>query len=574
MIEETKRQLLEAKSQDDFLSLICQVSKKEAFSDEDYLVQALIELHNSSQIDLVKLLHSSDSSCIEQNYFNLNKTFAQALPDLAADAEDVIKCISHLSFHAGSDCGLYEAFKSFCKVKPERPDQSVQFILNKKNAQYPPYFLSNAILAAHETEADWAISMIELLTKHPLETFRQQGYFAAACLVSNESQSERLWKILKHSSETEIDESSKAALLRAILRHGIQVHSHWDRIYELLESFLINPSSNLLHEISTQVAFERTELPEKLLTLLIEQLRTITPQEKAIIDNIDYLLVKLFKKELNLLATSLLESLICQKIEITAFDYLSNYLLKNNFSLFSQLATKWFLSADKYLCEAVSDLSVKSGGKNIELNADLSILDNDIKKVFVCQKAIGWLFASAATTGNFILSLYGTCTLDTQAELEQLLFEPLLLSYPGEFGKFLEHKAEEGVHSELCSRLLAKLEKYHAALDKIHHIKELRSPSENVRIYWKNINLSMQKAQDDGPKSIFENLFTVQNLLYGNSSIYYIHDGSDKKHRAEMKMIKRSFSTEMPRLNVIDPEGLNYLLKVFRVSRIKNETNS
>lgn len=574
MIEETKRQLLEAKSQDDFLTLICQASEKEAFSDENHLVQALIELHNSSQIDLVKLLHSSDGGGIEHNYFKLGKTFAQALPTLAADTETVIKCISHLSSLAGSDCGLYEAFKDFCRVKPERPDQSIQFILNKKNAKYPHYFLSNAILAAHETEVNWAISMIELLTEHSLQTFRQQGYFAAACLVSNESQSERLWKILKHSSETEIDESSKAALFRAILRHGIQIHSHWDRIYELLESFLINPSSDLLHEISTQIAFERAELPEKLLELLIDQLRTVTPKEKAIIDNIDYLLVKLFKKELNLLATSLLESLICQKIEITAFDYLSNYLIDKNFYLFSQLATKWFLSADKYLCKAISDLSAKSGGKNIELNADLSILDNDMKKVFVCQKAIGWLFASAATTGNFILSLYGTCSPDAQTELEQLLFEPLLLSYPGEFGTFLKQKAEEGAHVEICSRLLAKLEEYHADLDKIHHIKELRSPSENVRIYWKNVNLSMQKARDDGPKSIFENLFTVQNLLYGNSSIYYVHDGSDKKHRAEMKMSKISFSTEMPRLSVIDPEGLNYLLKVFRVSRLKNETNS
>lgn len=574
MIEETKRQLLEAKSHDDFLTLICQVYEKEDLSGEDYLVQALIELHNSSQIDLVKLLHSSDGGCVEHNYFKLSKAFAQALPTLAADTEAVIKCISHLSSLAGSDCGLYEAFKDFCKVKPERPAQSVQFILNKKNAQYPHYFLSNAILAAHETEVDWAVKMIGLLTEHSLQTFRQQGYFAAACLMPDESQSERLWKILKHSSETEIDESSKAALFRAILRHGIQFHSHWDRIYELLESFLINPSSNLLHEISRQIAFERTELPEKLLTLLIEHLRTITPQEKAIIDNIDYLLVKLFKQELNLLATSLLESLICQNIELSAFDYLSSYLLENHSSLLSQLATKWFLSADKYLCKAVSDLLARSGDKNIELSADLSILDSDMKKVFVCQKAVGWLFASAATTGNFIISLYGTCTLGTQAELEQLLFEPLLLSYPGEFGKFLEHKADEGVHNELCSRLLAKLEKYHADLDKIHHIKELRSPSENVRIYWKNVNLSMQKARDDGPKSIFENLFTVQNLLYGNSSIYYVHDGFDKKHRAEMKMNKISFSTEMPRLNVIDPEGLNYLLKVFRVSRLKNETNS
>ncbi len=84
----------------------------------------------------------------------------------------------------------------------------------------------------------------------------------------------------------------------------------------------------------------------------------------------------------------------------------------------------------------------------------------------------------------------------------------------------------------------------------------------------------MQKARDEGPKPLFEQIFTVQNLLYGNSSICYIHDGNGEQRRQEMEMQTISHSSEMPILNVINPEKLDYMLRLYRYGSMNNEADS
>lgn len=44
--------------------------------------------------------------------------------------------------------------------------------------------------------------------------------------------------------------------------------------------------------------------------------------------------------------------------------------------------------------------------------------------------------------------------------------------------------------------------------------------------------------------------------------------------RQEMQMHSFSHSAEMPTLNILDPESLDYSLRIFRCERMKNEINS
>ncbi|WP_342652073.1 hypothetical protein NM449_02295 [Vibrio metschnikovii] len=86
----------------------------------------------------------------------------------------------------------------------------------------------------------------------------------------------------------------------------------------------------------------------------------------------------------------------------------------------------------------------------------------------------------------------------------------------------------------------------------------------------------MQAAYEDASRgSIFFDLIEMkQTLLYGNSSIYYMQLGDGEQVRQETQMHSFSHSTEMPRLNVLDPESLDYILRVYRYERMKNEANS
>lgn len=68
-------------------------------------------------------------------------------------------------------------------------------------------------------------------------------------------------------------------------------------------------------------------------------------------------------------------------------------------------------------------------------------------------------------------------------------------------------------------------------------------------------------------KSILALLATRQVLLYGHKSISYFEGPGGKKQRSEMKMHSFSHSIESPRLDILEPFDLDYMLRVFRAMR-------
>ena len=205
----------------------------------------------------------------------------------------------------------------------------------------------------------------------------------------------------------------------------------------------------------------------------------------------------------------------------------------------------------------------------------MALLGDEVKQIFVSHKAIGWLFTRPVVAASFILSIYETASRTTRKELEQVLYEPLLLSYPGELKRFFHSCIDKGFQAHLCECLLSKLQAYHSDIEKVSGLKEMMAPRENISVYWKESNKSMQAAYEDASRgSINDLIATKKTLLYGNSSIYYIHRGDGEQVRQEMQMQSFSHSTEMPRLNVLDPESLDYILRVYRCERMKNEANS
>ncbi|MFT5716747.1 MAG: hypothetical protein ACI9T7_000925 [Oleiphilaceae bacterium] len=578
LLETTKIQLLEARETS--ASVLAQIDKiysQEIRSEDRFLANALSELHNAGEIDVIQLVKGVDKSSTEYDFFAVLHTLEQTLPAMTANVEDILNGLVHLVQQAGRDLaigGVYNSFQSYCSLNPSRPIKSIEFILSQdENTSYAS-FLSSSLLAIHSQDAESAIQTIEPLLCHKSASIRDQTYFALGRLDVDEGQSKVLWQLLSGSTERESDGAANASLLRAILNHGDRFPSYWTTIEKLLKTYLISTSPEVQYEISNIVAFQRVDIQENVLKLLLEQLAYVSPDHKGIISNINHLLVRLIEKNLTTLAIELLESILIRGVPMSSLDYFSRKLLNTYKDLLNQLITKWFLSGESSLCRGVSDLLHDVTKKNIELSADISILDSDKKQRFVCHKVVGWLFTMPVAAGSFLLSVYETGLDSVKRSIEQLLYNPLLLSYPGQVKEYLQTNIEIERQVELCERLLGELRQYHENLGQVSHLRELRAPSKNLDSYWKDLNRSMQRVSDEGPKSFFQEMCTIQNLLYGNSSIFYVHDGSGEQRRREMKMHTVSHSSEMPRLNVIDPENLEYMLRVYRYESMNNEANS
>ncbi|MCP3289186.1 hypothetical protein [Aeromonas hydrophila] len=574
-LEETKCTLLNARGNvENLLTLINELYRQQIESECIFLTEALSELHNTGEIDLLKILEAVNDTPYKNNLYAIMGVLETTLPSLDAKVEDVLHCLIKLTELAGGNI-VYGAFGCFCRVDNSRPRDSLDFILKQtKIDSYSP-FIFYAIMAYDSGQIAESIKVVKILIANSNEVVRNQAYNVLGRLSITENQASIIWDIINSSAINEHDDTCRASILRSTLHFGHSFPSYWPHIQRLLASFVDGASPNILYAISNTIAFQSINIPESIQKLLIKQLYKMPPEHSHIINDIDYLLVNLVNKESYSISIELLESILSCGVELRSLSYFSNELLGKYTKFRNHIITKWFLYGEESLCHNISILLHDVTGKDIELHADMTLLDNEEKKIFASRKAVGWLFTRPIATASFILSIFEAASKATREKLEQILYNPLLLSYPGDLKNLFQAYIDKGDQESICQCLLDKLEIHHSNISKASKLKELTAPSDNINSYWKDFYKDMQRAQEEASEHSFIRMVaTTQRLLYGNSSIYYIHQMDGQSSRQEMQMHSFSHSAEMPTLNILDPESLDYSLRVFRCERMKNEIDS
>ncbi|MBT0087039.1 hypothetical protein BBM03_07910 [Vibrio parahaemolyticus] len=574
-LEEIKARLLTAsETAESLLAQVYDLYVQSLQSEETLLVEALTDLHNSGDINLIKLMGHLDKRTFRHDIYSILQVFESTLPSLNTNVKDVLHCLVYLNQQVDSG-GLFGAFERFCCMEKERPRISINVIMSQSELdQYAP-FISSSILAYELKHVADAIHMTKNLIAHKNKTIRSQAYFALGRLNVDDAHAKLIWKMLSESANVEHDGECKATLLSATFHFGEKFPSYWAQIGDFLAAFVEKGCPEVTYKISSILAFQKVELPNDILHLMIKPLFSISPEQNGTIRNIDYVLVRLIEKHSSSIAIELLESILALDIRITELGYFSRKLLSDQQDLLNHIVTRWFLSGEVSLCRSTLEILQTITSKDIKLKADLALIDDDVKQVFASHKAVGWWFTHPITAASFILSIYEAASITSRKELERILYDPLLLSYPGDLERFFQSCMKEGIQESLCRNLLGKLDTYHADIERVSGLKELMAPNENLNAFWKDANKEMETAYEKASKfSILQDIATTQTLLYGNSSIYYLRQGDGTRVRQEMPMQSFSHSTEMPRLNVLDPESLDYALRVYRCERMKDEVNS
>ncbi|TOB48277.1 hypothetical protein CGK04_23145, partial [Vibrio parahaemolyticus] len=316
-LEETKASLLAAsETADGLLAQINDLYIQEIRTEEKILKEALSELHNSGEIDLVEIVRGVDKSSNGYDFFTTLHAFESALPLLNASVDDVLRCLVHLTQQDGSS-GVYGAFERFCRAQASRPRYSVGFILAQSELSTYAPFLSSSILAYDSNHVTEAIQTIENLIADRHELIRRQAYFTLGRLDVGETQANVIWRILNNSARNECDSDCCASILKSMLCFGQTFPSYWQPIEDILLTFVEGASPEVIYEISDIVAFQRVALPQSVLELLVKQLFNVSPEHNSTVSNINYVLVKLVKSGSTSVAVELLESILAVGVEIT-----------------------------------------------------------------------------------------------------------------------------------------------------------------------------------------------------------------------------------------------------------------
>jgi hypothetical protein len=213
-------------------------------------------------------------------------------------------------------------------------------------------------------------------------------------------------------------------------------------------------------------------------------------------------------------------------------------------------------------------------GTEIPLCVDLEELHpvTDIRIVFCARKVIGYLFMRPVSAASLVLSLLEHIDdKEAQVELESLLFDPLMLNYSGAVRKYLLEQMSTRLESVRSSikRAIDALERYIEDLRSVPELPALHPSQSQKAAQQLHFSAQMTKAYEQAQQqSVLLSLVTKSVILYGNRSIHYITSPDGESHRQELQMASHGSEFEVPRQSVVDPGGLDMMLRIFRNEKV------
>lgn len=548
--------------------------------DRDDLAREIASLHNEGLVNVVAEFFVLKNTPEGPDFFLTRHVFEQALPYLNAPVDAVMRCVVQLCREAGQDLmagSILSGYIDFCVKDVERPSSALKLI----EADFNTFgdLLAATVSAGSQFDNSYYLAALLRLANHPDIEVRRHAVFSLARIqwqkglnVPN-SAVVALGRIV----EEETDDRLLATAIKSAFALWQQDKTHEKRLIGQVREALKKGGKISLHAASELLMFNTQELPATLLQLLIEHLKRVDSESIGTLDNIDYGIARLLDLENAELGLDFLERLLLahdESVNVNVFDS-SVAKICQNAKLLNKVATRWFMRGDRMLCEAVYEVTSTHfrNGPRIEIDASELRACDYVHIVFIARKAIGYFFMQPVTAASMVISLMHHVSDDeTLDALGKLLFDPLLMNYPGSTRDYVKDQAnqENGKVKQAIDSALASIEEYLEALHSVPVLPALHISQSQCESYRRHTSEAMAKSMKAAEKkSFFSNLFATSTLLYGNKSINYIYMGTGEPHRMETPLSSHSVSMEFPRMDNIDPYGLNYMLRVFQLEQFQ-----
>jgi len=552
---------------------------RENWKNLDVLVADLIRLHNSKDINLIasfSTLKNELNSGAE--FFSTRHILEKSLPELDAPIAEVMECVINLVKEAGQDMAagtLLPPFTDFCASNASRPREAISLIEKLPEKYFD--LLPQVIIAGARLDVELYLDIAVRLAKSDDIELRRRVAFSLG-RIENIKESRLIEKAilcLEGAVQEETDDRLLGNVIDSVFNLWKQTKTHVERITVIIDKALLQGDDYTLHIGARLFGFNK-EIPTSILDSFLTHLLRIKPENTGSLNYLDHGLTYLIEqgshKGIVFLENLLLEN--PEKLSIIIFDSTMRELFKNQNNILNRLMTRWFINGDRVLCDGISGITGLAHENNIQLAVDPSDFDCSQSNliIFLARKAIGYLFSTPVTAASILVSLMHYATGETMQILINLLFDFLLINYPGDVGDYLRKKI--GTETEDVKKSLETTIKlyddYFEGIKSTGNIPELY-PSQSQRdTYNRRFSKIMEQAMKDAQKdSVFLSFVSTSVLLYGRKSIDYVYSTDGQFNRMEIPLQAHSTEIEFPRITNIDPFGLDYTLRVFRAERIK-----
>lgn len=574
-----KETLLAASKAGKFLETVYAISLTEQEENDD-LTLDIAALHNEGLLDVVEAFKNLKIiSSGGPDFFLTRDIFEKTLPHLNAPVKAVMNCVLQLHEDAGQDRAastIFDSFVGFCAKDPSRPLEALKEIEAKPEELLD--MLPATIAAGSQIDLPHYLAEVIRLSQHPNLQTRRRALFAMSKVrwPQAENVPDSAIASLELSAAKEHDDETLASVVKSAFALFQQDKATELRVTAIITKSLEKGGEFTLHSSSQIFGLSKTPLPSPLLDLLLAHLKRAKPENRETLNNVDYGIARLLKSEP---AKSLrfLEDLLtvhAGQLRMKAFDSVCSKILKNN-ALLCKILTRWFLGGDPLLCESAHEICETHHGDDLRIEIDATELQpaDLIHVLFVARKAIGYFFTKPITAASVVTSLIRLVPDDeTRNALGQLLFDPLLLNYPGSVRDYIRTQTEQetGTANNTLQKALIALDEYLEVLGTVPKLPALhpsQAQRESYRRYMSDSTAKSMKAAER--QSVFFGLFSKSTLLYGRTSINYVHALSAQPQRIETPLTSHSVEMEYPRMEHIDTFGLHLMLRRFRLERLR-----
>lgn len=544
---------------------------------ETPLLLSVIDLHNAGRIDLLTLPARPEFGALEgRQIFVVQDFLNRAIPRLTGTVRAMMTFVEALVAKAGQDmmAGVANGgFISWCQAQPSRAQEVVAmarsgdgqascFAYLALQALADPADARDFVAAFDDERRDGALLALGAIP-HPTEDARQTTMTA-------------LRKVIDGAP----GDTTRARVIEACIRiHGATAAPLPTPAVALISDALTGGGDITLHAAAGQLfdlaIGQSALLSPDLIASLLDALKRVNSDNGGTIDLLDVALSSLieagFADEAVAFVTALLP-LAHGRIPLSRLEGFRDALWKRPAADFNGTVAAWWLSGDHSLSEGL-EVAFRRARPPQVLDMDLAPLGlTDGQTESLCRKAIGYGFLQPVTASSVLVSALRTAGPALSKIVEDLLYDPLLTSYGGDLTDYLKSIPVTDPAYAAVRRALRRKTKYLKGLSDAGTIKELHPPESHRQAELTRWQDEMRIAAENARKqSPLLSIIPRSVLLYGRQSLTMVQDlGGGPPRPLETMLHTHGVSMEMPRLQLLDPLGLDQMLLALRSEPVQS----
>jgi hypothetical protein len=530
----------------------------------DTFLKRCVELHNNGDIDLVVVPGQPAFDAIDtHSFFTAQQFYCDIIPQLRANATALMACCRTLIERAGNDGAAHMpngAFRQWCKRNLEK---AAGVIRNAKAGDdLAMQFVTFALQGANDIETAtefvreyddnrrlYGLSALGQMSFADGDSARQVVVVVEPFIVSGNDDAIRV-----NALSTAFD------ILRPFEDHALA--------RRLVQSAAQSPGPQVLYGLARLLFQAHFSLDRETVGIALNALRAIDPQHRGTLSLVDCGLKRMVgtrneSQALDYLTETLREG----TLTIEHFNSTSHKLNTDDPQRVYELVVRWLLSGSIALANNTGQF-VRADKERIFNTSAQSLGLSPIQQLFLCRKAIGFLFIYPVACCSILVSVIRAADEDVKAHIGQLLFDPVLLSYSGAARNYLASLPSTDAAYGTVQNVLTRFKEFHSAIDDIGSIKELHPSERQLVAAHQRSHDQMREAHKEAEKqSIIRKLVHHSTILHGKRTLTYVVDPGGQKRAVAMDLQKHGAYVELPHLEKLDPVGLDYLLRMCMVEK-------